>query len=76
MKPGGTLIFTIPSGKDMVCFNGYRQWDPRKPVKALNELELIEFSAVENCELKLSASIDDYVDHPGFLAMYLFKKPE
>ncbi len=55
---GGNLYFAVPIGKERVCFNAHRVHDARTICGYFRELELIEFSMVddkgyfiERCEL-------------------------
>lgn len=48
LAPGGQLLFSIPVGRERVCFNAERIWDPSKPLEVLKGLRLIEFKAVDD----------------------------
>lgn len=45
---GGQLLFSMPIGRERVCFNAERIWHPQKPINILNELTLVEFKAVDD----------------------------
>jgi SAM-dependent methyltransferase len=48
LAPGGTLLFSLPVGAPRVCFNAHRIHDPRDVVTMFAELELAEFSGVDD----------------------------
>jgi len=48
LAPGGQLLFSGPVGRPRVCFNAHRIHGPREIVGMFDELELAEFSAVED----------------------------
>lgn len=48
VAPGGQLLFSGPVGAERVCFNAHRVNDPRKVVGWFDELELVEFSGVDD----------------------------
>jgi SAM-dependent methyltransferase len=48
LRPGGQLLFSVPVGRSRVCFNAHRIHDPREIVSMFSELELIEFSGIDD----------------------------
>lgn len=46
LAPGGQLLFSMPIGRERVCFNAQRIWHPRRPLEIVGELTLLEFAAV------------------------------
>lgn len=48
LAPGGTLLFSMPVGRERVEFNAQRIWNPLRVPGVLNELEIIEFSTVND----------------------------
>ena len=48
LAPGGQLLFSGPVGRPRVCFNAHRIHDPREIVAMFGELELVEFSGVDD----------------------------
>ena len=48
LAKGGQLLFSMPVGRERVCFNAHRVWHPEKPVKMFSELRLVEFKAVDD----------------------------
>jgi len=48
LAPGGNLYFALPVGRPRVCFNAHRIHDPETIMKYFEELELVEFSVVDD----------------------------
>lgn len=48
VAPGGDLYVGVPIGRERVCFNAHRVLSPRTVLAALDELALVEFSAVDD----------------------------
>lgn len=48
LAPGGTLLFSLPVGRPRVCFNGHRIHSPGAIPEMFPELELMEFSCVDD----------------------------
>ena len=46
LAPGGQLLFSMPIGRERVCFNAQRIWHPERPLETLRELALLEFAAI------------------------------
>lgn len=61
LAPGGHLYFGIPIGRERVCFNAHRVFDPRTIRDAFDELELLEFAAVDDAgDLHDPAAVDEW----------------
>jgi hypothetical protein len=48
LMPGGQLLFSLPVGQPRVCFNAHRIHDPHDVVEMFDELQLVEFSGVDD----------------------------
>lgn len=48
LAPGGTLLFSVPVGRPRVCFNGHRVHSPDSIREMFTELDLTEFSGVDD----------------------------
>jgi SAM-dependent methyltransferase len=48
LAPGGELLFSLPVGRPRVCFNAHRVHDPRAVLDMFDELELLEFTGVND----------------------------
>jgi SAM-dependent methyltransferase len=65
VAPGGTLYLTTPVGRERVCFNAHRVFDPASIIAAVPELRLTAFSLVDDagrlimdCDPALARSLD------------------
>jgi SAM-dependent methyltransferase len=48
LRPGGQLLFSGPVGRPRVCFNAHRIHSPEQIIAMFPELELVEFSGVDD----------------------------
>ena len=48
LAPGGRLYLSVPVGRERVCFNAHRVFDPHSVVRMLPHLQLLEFSLVDD----------------------------
>ena len=48
LKPGGTLLFGAPVGRERVCFDAHRVFDPDTVVRIFPGLRLAEFSLIDD----------------------------
>ena len=48
LAPGGMLLFSMPVGRERVEFNAQRIWDPQRPIEIFKDLQLVEFSGVDD----------------------------
>jgi hypothetical protein len=48
LREQGQLLFSLPVGRPRVCFNAHRIHDPRRIPEMFGELELIEFSGIDD----------------------------
>lgn len=63
LAPGGTLLFSLPVGRPRVCFNAHRIHDPRDVAAMFDELELVEFSGIDDAGLLARhRSLDELAD--------------
>ena len=65
LAPGGSLLFSLPVGRPRVCFNAHRVHAPNQIAMYFDELELVEFSVVDdaytlerNSDLDRAASLN------------------
>lgn len=76
VAPGGQLLFATPVGRPRVCFNAHRVHDPRVIPELFNELELVEFSGVDDGgEFRRYRSPEDFADQFYACGMYRFSRP-
>ncbi len=48
LAAGGNLFFAVPVGKPKLCFNAHRIHSAHQIIKYFNDLELVEFSGVDD----------------------------
>ena len=48
LSPGGRLYVSVPVGRERVCFNAHRVFSPSTIVNLLPELNLVEFSLIDD----------------------------
>jgi hypothetical protein len=48
LRPGGTLLFGTPVGRERVCFDAHRVFDPETVTRLFSGLRLIEFSLIDD----------------------------
>lgn len=76
LMPDGRLFLSLPVGKPRVCFNAHRVHDPHHVVNALDGLELIEFSAVNDAGAFVpNASLSETADSTYACGLFLFRRP-
>lgn len=78
VKPGGYIYISLPIGKDRVCFNAQRVFNPSTVVREFSSCSLEEFSVIdadynpallENCDLQKYHNAKEW--HMG---LFIFKK--
>lgn len=75
LAPGGQLLFSLPIGRESVCFNAQRIWHPEKPMEICDRLELKEFKAVnDRNEFVEDATPQDFVNAKYSCGLYCFTK--
>jgi hypothetical protein len=76
VAPGGQLLVSLPVGRPRVCFNAHRIHDPHEVRELLGELELVEFSGVDDAQaFKRNRSLDELADQAYACGMYLLRRP-
>ena len=76
LKRGGQFLFSMPIGRERVCFNAHRVWHPEKPIELLPELELVEFKAVDDGgEFRQEVVPADFATANFSCGLYRFVKP-
>jgi len=48
LKPGGTLLIGAPVGRERLCFDAHRIFDPETVLHMFEGLELVEFSLIDD----------------------------
>ncbi len=77
IAPGGSLILSMPVGKERVEFNAQRVLDPSTCICILKHMQLIEFSVInDKNEFVENVQPENYSDARYSCGLFLFKKPE
>jgi SAM-dependent methyltransferase len=75
LAPGGRLLFSLPVGRPRVCFNAHRIHDPREVATMFDELELIEFSGIDDRgELRRDRNPHELADSRYACGLYVFQR--
>ena len=73
----GNLFFALPVGKPKVCFNAHRIHSPHQILQYFNELELVEFSGVDDAGVyKRNRQISDLENSNYACGFFWFKKQQ
>jgi SAM-dependent methyltransferase len=76
LTPGGQLLLSLPVGRPRVCFNAHRVHDPREVRELVDELELVEFSGVDDTgAFKRHRTLDELADQSYACGMYRLRRP-
>jgi SAM-dependent methyltransferase len=61
LKPGGRLYFSVPIGRERLCFNAQRIFSPDTVLRAFSDLELVSFAAVDDAgHLVVGSAPEDF----------------
>lgn len=77
LAPKGRLYLSLPVGRERVCFNAHRVFDPQTIIRAMNNLRLLEFSLVDD-----SGVFHEYVSPESATnldygcGLFVFEKPD
>lgn len=76
VAPGGWLYLSVPVGRERVCFNAHRVFDPETIVSALSDLTLREFSLVDDrCAYRQYLDLADGKSQEYGCGLFVFEKP-
>jgi SAM-dependent methyltransferase len=77
VRPGGHLFLSTPVGRERVCFNAHRVFDPRKIAQAFPGMHCLEFSVVDDAGA-FHERVDpaQYADLAYGCGMYMLVKPQ
>lgn len=77
VAPGGQLLFSVPVGRPRTCFNAHRIHDPIAVPQFFDELQLVEFSGVDDRgRFRRFMQPTDLAGAEYACGMYLFRRPE
>lgn len=76
LAPGGQLLFSLPVGKPRVCFNAHRIHDPAQVPAMFPELELLEFSGIDDAgRFRRDLEPSDLADAVYACGLFRFRRP-
>jgi len=76
LSKGGNLYFSVPVGKPRLCFNAHRIHSPSQIRGYLSDLELIEFSGVDdNREFRSNLDFEALENANDACGFFWFRKP-
>jgi len=77
LKPGGTLYFSVPIGKERVVFNAHRVFNPKTIIERFAALDLVYFAAVnDEGNMVNPAHWQNFVDSQYSCGLFIYKKPD
>jgi len=75
LKPGGFLYLSTPIGRERICFNAHRVFNPLTILGYCKDLELVEFNMVDDDgELHKDIEAQGFQDSEYSLGMFKFRK--
>jgi SAM-dependent methyltransferase len=76
LAPGGTLLLSTPVGRERVCFDAHRVFDPSTIADALAGLRLDAFSLIDDANrMHTPSSFDAARDCEYGCGLFVFSKP-
>ena len=77
LAKGGHLYISVPVGRERICFNAHRVFDPRTIVSFMTFLDLSEFSLVDDRGLfRQNQPIEEGAAQEYGCGLFIFQKPE
>lgn len=71
----GSLFLSVPVGRERICFNAHRIFSPETIISMFSQLELIDFSYVDDSgQLHSETSLNDAADLDYGCGMFHFRK--
>lgn len=75
VKPGGTIYFAVPCGKEAVYFNAHRVFDPQTVVDMFEGVEMVSFAAImDDFKLHESCSFEELRAQKFGCGLFEFRK--
>jgi SAM-dependent methyltransferase len=75
LAPGGQLLFSVPVGRARTFFNAHRVHSPRTVVDFFDELELVEFSGIDDYgAFTRHRPLDELADASYACGLFRFRK--
>ena len=75
LKKGGRLYLSTPIGRERICFNAHRVFNPQTIIGYFPNLKLMEFSVVDDCgQLHQNTNWQDFQSLDYGCGLFLFMK--
>lgn len=75
LAKGGFLYLSVPIGRERICFNAHRIFNPKTILKYFKDLELIAFDYVDDVgQLHRNAKVENFSNLEYSLGMFKFTK--
>ncbi|MFZ6027454.1 MAG: DUF268 domain-containing protein [Chloroflexota bacterium] len=75
LSPGGSLFFSTPTGQTRTHFNAHRIHNPRQILSFFAQLELVEFSAVDDRgQVQLNANLNEFEKARYACGLFWFRR--
>lgn len=76
LAPGGTLLLGTPVGREKLCFDAHRVFDPKTIVDGLRDLQLQEFSVIPDGQMKIlrKISLEEVNKYEYACGLFIFKR--
>jgi SAM-dependent methyltransferase len=74
LRPGGSLYFSVPIGKERLEFDGHRVFDPKTVIAAFEPLSLVKFAYVDDDGDYVEAADPDGINGWYGCGLFLFSK--
>jgi SAM-dependent methyltransferase len=76
LAPGGLLLLGTPVGRERLCFDAHRVFDPATVLAMFDELELVEFAYIDDDGSGVRTGAMDQVRQCEFgCGLFVFRKP-
>jgi len=76
LSPGGVLLISVPIGKEKLCFDAHRVFDPKTILNLFKDLGLIAYSYIDPAKNDVFPSnpMEDFSEKKYFCGLFAFRK--
>lgn len=77
LAPGGYLLLSVPIGRERVCFDAHRVFNPTTILSLFSQLHLVEFSYIEPEKLAIigaTQSVSGFAGSDYSCGLFMFRK--
>lgn len=76
LAPRGRLYLSVPVGRERVCFNAHRVFDPQTIIITLSDFNLLEFGLVDDSGVYKESAFPEAACHLEYgCGLFVFEKP-